>query len=80
VEFLASTIAQQQCVSPHTVFGDTRLTEDLGLDSLEMQSLLLTLEEHYGIYLLPGALNHVVTVKDLAAVIAKTARSSGAES
>lgn len=76
VNDLAGIIAAQQYLSPADIVGETRLTEDVGLDSLEMQSVLLMLEEEYGIYFQPGALTHVVTVDDLASAVAHAARTS----
>ena len=73
---LVAIIAVQQCVSPATISGGTRLTDDLGLDSLEMQSVLLTLEEEHNIRLPPGSLTGVVTVDDLVTVIKRTVYSA----
>lgn len=77
VHELAAIIALQQHISPVHIVGETRLTEDAGLDSLEMQNVLLTLEENYGIHLPPGALTDVVTVNDLAAAIVRAACAAG---
>lgn len=73
---LAAIIAAHQCISPARITPGARLTEDLGLDSLEMQSVLLTLEEEHNIRLPPGSLTDVVTVDDLAAVIRRMAYST----
>jgi acyl carrier protein len=76
---LAAIIAIQQCVSPARITPSTRLVEDLGLDSLEMQSVLLTLEEEHNIRLPPGSLAGVATVDDLAAAIKRAVYSAMAD-
>jgi acyl carrier protein len=67
---MATLVATLQGLPPSAVTPSLRLVEDLNIDSLEMHSLLLTIEERYGVMLHAEDLKHVVNVGDLAAVIA----------
>lgn len=49
----------------------SRLVEDLGIDSLDAVALVLSAEEEFGIDVDEAALEHFATVKDIAAYIAK---------
>jgi acyl carrier protein len=67
---MASLVAALQGLPPSAVTPSLRLAEDLHIDSLEMHSLLLAIEDRYGVMLSAEDLVHVVSVGDLAAVIA----------
>jgi acyl carrier protein len=67
---MAALVAAQQCLPLASVMPSLRLAEDLNIDSLEMHSLLLAIEEQYGVMLHAEDLTHVVSVGDLAAAIA----------
>jgi acyl carrier protein len=67
---MATLVAALQGLPPSAVTSSLRLAEDLNIDSLEMHSLLLEIEERYGVMLHAGDLAHVVSVGDLAAVVA----------
>ena len=48
---------------------ETRLSEDLDLDSLDMVDLILSLKEHTGIKLDPTLFKEVCTVRDVVDLI-----------
>jgi len=66
---LKNLIADQQNLSIDCIHDRSRLVDDLGFDSLEMQSLLLALEEQYGLMPTHAAMTRVVTVRDLAKIL-----------
>lgn len=47
----------------------TKLVDDLGFDSLDIQDLACRLEEHYGIIIPPSILEDLKTVGDFADVV-----------
>lgn len=47
----------------------TKLVDDLGLDSLDIQDLACRLEDHYGIIISPSILEDLETVGDFADVV-----------
>ncbi|WP_445147467.1 phosphopantetheine-binding protein [Dyella sp. Tek66A03] len=77
---MAALVAEQQCSPSQTVGPQTRLAEDLHMDSLEMQGLLLTIEECYGVVPKEDQLADITNVADLHAAtlrwIANAGRSS----
>lgn len=67
---LKKLIADLQYMSIDAIHDRSRLVDDLGFDSLEMQSLLLALEEQYGLMPTHDVIARVVTVRDLAKALA----------
>lgn len=55
--------------APDDVRPGDRLVEDLALDSLDFASLLVSLEDRFGIAIQARQLRHVHTVADLQAMI-----------
>jgi acyl carrier protein len=51
------------------VLPESRLIEDLGLDSLRLQALAIEVENHYRIILEPEDEEAILTVSDLVATI-----------
>lgn len=52
--------------TPETIRGDTNIVADLGLDSLAVIDVILTLEERFSVALPLATLVDVVTVDELA--------------
>jgi acyl carrier protein len=67
---LKKLIADLQYVPIDAIHDRSRLVDDLGFDSLEMQSLLLALEEQYGLIPMHDVIARVVTLRDLAKALA----------
>ena len=76
-DWLCKQIAAQLCISPESVGPHSRLTGDLGIDSLEMQSLLLTIEDHFAVMPSAQQLHRVTTVDQLHALIVTLAEANG---
>jgi acyl carrier protein len=57
---------------------DTKLTYDLGLDSLKLVQIMVSIEDKYGIEFDVEDLDprHIVTISDLVAVTEKTIRQT----
>ena len=70
LDHLRTCIADHLGVQASLIQKDTRLVEDLGIDSLAMHALLLDIEEAGGIIPPPEALEHVASVGDLFAAVA----------
>lgn len=75
---ILALIAQHQHLPNAAVSAASRLRDDLDIDSLEMQSLLLSIEDGFGVALQPGDVAPLVCVADLAAAVSEKMRSAGA--
>ncbi|MEM8959912.1 MAG: acyl carrier protein [Acidobacteriota bacterium] len=64
-----TTIARENLDYEGTVTSDKRLVEDLALDSLQLLSLAVAVEDHYRICLDEDDEAHIDTVGDLVALI-----------
>lgn len=63
-------LARERLALSAEVRLDSRLIEDLGLDSLRLQALAVEVENHYRICLEPEEEETIVTVGDLVTTIA----------
>lgn len=73
-EILQAIIAYwKQVIDDDTiqVLPESNLMDDLALSSLEMFNSLLTLEDEYGISIPERALRRMITIKDVAQVLAE---------
>jgi acyl carrier protein len=50
-----------------TITADSRLVEDLALDSLDLVGVLMKLEDHFGLQIELDEVPNILTVADLAA-------------
>ena len=66
---LTALLVQRLGVARADVRADALLAEDLGLDSLALTELAMTLEDEAGVLLPEEVLARVATVGDLAAVL-----------
>ena len=57
-------------ISPESLTDKTRLTEDLGADSLELFEILLLLEKTFDIEINPESFSQAQTVGDIKAYVA----------
>lgn len=64
-EWLCAMIAQQMGFSNDQVRPQMRLVSDLGIDSLELQSLLLAIEDAVGVMPEGEQMHRIMTVSDL---------------
>jgi acyl carrier protein len=67
-------------VDPSTVGPDTRLKDDLGLGSLQAITLVMDLEEEYGMVVEDEELEALVTVGDLRALVEEKVAAADSES
>ncbi|MGY4730878.1 acyl carrier protein [Burkholderia pyrrocinia] len=65
------------CLQEAMISPDQRLLDDLAMDSLEVIELAMELEEHWGVELDRDQLSSVLTVRDVAALLARSARDVG---
>ena len=65
LETLKTVLSEKFSVDPEDVLMETAFKGDLGLDSLDLFELLLTLEEEYGTEIDPESLAGFTTVGDV---------------
>ena len=56
---------------PATISGQSLLIADLGLDSLQSFEMVADLEDHFGVTVPMEALQHIITLDDVAGVIVR---------
>lgn len=71
-------VAMQAGLAPCKVSAGLRLSEDLSVDSLDMQDLLILLEATFGVIPDAGQVAAISTVADLHAAIARAYSSKNA--
>ncbi len=59
-----------------TIRDDSRLLEDLGLDSLDLVAVVVQIQDQFGVEIDPDELPALLTVADLAANLRHQARSA----
>jgi acyl carrier protein len=59
-----------------TITSNSRLSEDLGLDSLDLVAVILRLQDHYGIEIDPDEISAVTRVGDLVSLVTNVLRSA----
>ncbi|WP_368565601.1 acyl carrier protein [Pseudoxanthomonas sp. UTMC 1351] len=64
-EWLCAMISQQMGLPNDQVHPHMRLVSDLGIDSLELQSLLLAIEDALGVIPEGAQMQRITTVSDL---------------
>jgi acyl carrier protein len=67
--WLCDLIASQMAMPAEQVHPQMRLVGELGIDSLELQSLLLAIEDRVGVIPDGPQLQRVITVSDLHALV-----------
>ncbi|MDR0841170.1 MAG: acyl carrier protein [Christensenellaceae bacterium] len=70
-EKIRSMLAEQMNISPETITLETRLSEDLKADSLDLVELIMDLEQEYSIQIPEEELPNIHTVGDIAAFFTK---------
>lgn len=58
------------------ITADSRLLDDLALDSLDLVAVVIELQDQFGVEIDPDELPALLTVGDLAASLARQARSA----
>ena len=59
------------------ITGDSRLVEDLAIDSLDLVGLILQLQDHFDVVIEDDAVSNLCRVADLAAYLAAQRDSAG---
>jgi len=59
------------------ITGDSRLVEDLAIDSLDLVGLILQLQDHFDVVIEDDAVSNLCRVADLAAHLAARRDSAG---
>jgi acyl carrier protein len=59
------------------ICADTRLVEDLAIDSLDLVGLILQLQDHFDVVIEEDAVPNLCRVADLAAYMDERSRSAG---
>ncbi len=59
------------------ITGDSRLVEDLAIDSLDLVGLILQLQDHFDVVIEEDAVPNLCRVADLAAYLAERRDSAG---
>ena len=62
---LIETIAESLCVSRETISLDSRLTEDLNADSLDLIDILANLDKRFGVRIEPDEAETIQTVGEI---------------
>lgn len=65
IEKLIELISEQLNIDPSEINESTRITEDLGADSLDIVELLMTLEDDYGISIPDDEVQEIKTIGDV---------------
>ena len=65
IEKLIELISEQLNIDPSEINESTRITEDLGADSLDIVELLMTLEDEYGISIPDDEVQEIKTIGDV---------------
>jgi acyl carrier protein len=68
-EKVRSVLASKLNIDPGTIKGDTRLAEDLGLDSFGGVEIMFDIEDAFGLKIPDSEIEHVRTVDDVVAYI-----------
>lgn len=76
VELLAKKLA----VEPEKITVDTRLAEDLGVDSFGGVELMFEIEEAFGLRIPDSDIEHVRTVNDIVSYIGKYSEGAAPKS
>lgn len=64
-------LAKQLRISENDITPDSKISEDLGADSLDVLELLMDIEDRYGITIPDEELGSFVTVNDIISYIEK---------
>ena len=62
---MIETIAESLCVSRETISLDSRLTEDLNADSLDLIDILANLDKRFGVRIEPDEAETIETVGEI---------------
>ena len=62
-------LADRCHIAAAEIDGDTRLEQDLGLDSFDLVALLIEVEESYGVVVADAEAGHLETLDDAVAFI-----------
>ena len=65
IEKLIELISEQLSIDSSEINVNTRITEDLGADSLDIVELLMTLEDDYGISIPDDEVQEIKTIGDV---------------
>jgi acyl carrier protein len=76
-DWLCGLIASQMQMATDQVHPQMRLVSDLGIDSLELQSLLLAIDDALGVMPDGSQMQRVITVADLHAVLVRLVDAKG---
>ena len=69
---VAEIVRQTAKVPPHmTIVADSRLVEDLAIDSLDLVGVLLAVQDHFDIVIDDDVVPSLGRVVDLAGIVAK---------
>jgi len=69
-DVLAALTEQSPCIESAAIKPSDRIVEELGLDSLDLVEIVMTIEEARGIEISDAVLERIVTVADLVAAAA----------
>lgn len=75
LEKVIGIIADQLGISTDEISENTKLTSDLGVDSLEIFEVVMTLEEEFGIEIPNEDIEGIATVKDIVDYVNKKSNS-----
>lgn len=64
-------LAKKLSAEPATIQAETRLAEDLGVDSFGAVELIFEIEEAFGLKITDSEIEHVRKVSDIVAYVAK---------
>jgi acyl carrier protein len=65
LEKIKSLLAQQVDINPDDVKPEASFQDDLGIDSLDLFEMVMSLEDEYGVEIPPEDLEKIVTVADI---------------
>jgi len=72
LEKIKKLIAKELNIDPETITQESKLSEDLAVDSLDAIELIMTLEEEFGVSIPDEEAQKFKTVGDIIAFVEKT--------
>jgi len=71
LEEIKKVLAEQLCISSNDIGVNSRIVEDLGVDSIDVIELVISLEELYDIEIMDEESEKISTVEDIVKIIKK---------
>ena len=70
-EKITAILAEQLDADAESMTADTKITDDLGADSLDLVDLLMSIEDEFGVEIPDEEVENITTIGDVVDYIAK---------